>query len=84
MQKKQSKVQENEEEKGEVIDLRQDFSFIPKGRHIYRQQGPYLVCRECVLDHASYIGIENIMVGEDEEGKPIIKKKSEVLNSESD
>lgn len=70
MPKKQSK-----EDKGEVWTP--DFTFVP-GRHVYRQQGPYLVCRECPLHHAVYIGMDKIMVGEDKDGVPILKKRSEL------
>lgn len=63
----------------EVIDLnRPEFTFVP-GRHIYRQEGPYIVCRACELHHATYIGIDKVMVGETEEGKPILKSKREVF-----
>jgi hypothetical protein len=53
------------------------FQFVP-GQHVYRQQGPYLVCRECALHHAVYIGMENVMVGEKEDGTPVIRKRSEL------
>lgn len=52
-----------------------DFEFIPNGNCQYRQQGPYLVCYSCQLQHAVYIGINKIMVGVDKNGKPIIKDK---------
>ena len=55
-----------------------DFVFFPKGRHTYRQEGPYLVCRSCELHHAVYIGMEKIMVGENENGEPIVKRRSEL------
>ena len=61
-----------------VEEYRHDFSFIPKGRHVYRQQGPYLICRACDLDHAVHVGMEKIMVGEDENGVPIMKERSKV------
>lgn len=66
----------NEEPESEV--LKPDFTFIPTGRHIWRQEGPYLVCRECPLHHAVFIGIENLMVGEDENGRPILRSRSEL------
>jgi hypothetical protein len=53
--------------------------FLIGGRHTYRQEGPYLVCKTCELHHAVHIGIDKIMVGEDKKGKPIIKNKSDVL-----
>ena len=75
MPKKQSK-KEPEEQKGEVLDFNNpDYSFFPKGRHVYRQQGFYLICKSCELQHAVWIGPSKIMVGEDEEGNPILKKR---------
>lgn len=51
-----------------------DYEFFPKGRHVYRQSGPYLICRSCELQHAIWVGTNKQMVGEDEEGKPILKE----------
>ena len=68
-------------EENEGLDFKPDFSFIPKGRHIYRQNGPYLICRGCALHHAVFIGMDNIMVGENEDGTPIIRKRSELNES---
>lgn len=61
------------------LEWKPEFKFVP-GKHIYRQEGPYLVCRECELHHAVYIGMDHIMVGE-ENGKPIIRKRSELNES---
>lgn len=66
------------DENEEVLEFKPDFTFIPKGRHVYRQNGPYLICRECDLHHAVYIGMDRLMVGEREDGTPIIKKRSEL------
>jgi len=51
------------------------FKFVPKGRHNWRQQGFYLVCKSCDLQHAIFIGPDKVMVGETKEGKPILKKR---------
>ncbi len=60
----------------EVLNFNQpDFSFLPQGRHVYRQQGPYLVCKSCELQHAVWIGMDKMMVGENDKGEPIIKKR---------
>jgi len=75
-----SQKPENDEILPEVEDVyTPDFVFIPKGRHVWRQEGPYLVCRECGLHHAVFMGIEKLMVGEDEDGKPILKSRQEVF-----
>jgi hypothetical protein len=57
----------------EVLDFNKpDFVFTP-GRHTWRQKGPYLVCCACELSHATFIGMGKIMVGEKENGDPILK-----------
>jgi hypothetical protein len=57
-----------------------DFEFKPEGRHTYRQEGGYLVCRTCTLHHAVWIGMERVMVGESADGTPILKPRSELKN----
>jgi hypothetical protein len=60
----------------EVLDFNNpSFKFVPEGRHTYRQQGGYLVCISCEIQHAVWIGMDKIMVGEDEKGNPILKKR---------
>lgn len=66
----------NEEEKGEFETLdftKPDYSFTPSGSHEWRQQGPYLICKSCELEHAVFIGINRQMTGISEDGKPIVK-----------
>lgn len=66
----------NEEEKPEeeILDFNKpDFTFTPDGNHEWRQQGPYIICKSCQLEHASWIGMNKQMVGIDKEGKPILK-----------
>lgn len=83
MQSKGLMDQTNEQEKEqepeiEILDFtKPDFIFKPNQHHEWRQQGPYLVCKSCEIEHASYIGMEVLLVGLDEEGKPILKKRSE-------
>jgi hypothetical protein len=74
------KTNENEEEKTIEEELnfeKANFVFVP-GIHRYRQQGYYLVCTECPLVHATWIGKDRVMVGEDEKGNPILKMRKEV------
>jgi hypothetical protein len=74
-EKEQEIKQELEET--EILDFNNpSFKFVPNGRHTYRQEGGYLVCRTCILKHAVWIGMEKIMVGENEKGDPILKKRS--------
>lgn len=77
--------QENEDEErqekpeGEILDFtKPDFSFQPKGRHEWRQQGPYLVCKSCDLEHAVWIGTEKMLVGIEENGNAILKTRKEL------
>lgn len=78
-EKDEEEFLDNEEEiraETEKLDFTKgDFVFIPKGNCQYRQNGPYLVCYSCDLKHAVYIGMEKMMVGEDKEGKPILKRR---------
>jgi hypothetical protein len=75
----QENQQKDEEENVQELDFtKPDFIFFPKGRHIYRQQGYFLVCNGCDLPHAVFIGKDKVMVGEDSEGQPILKKRNEV------
>jgi hypothetical protein len=74
-----SKPQENKAEEVsepvETLDFTHpDYEFFPKGRHLYRQQGFYLICLSCELQHAIFIGGTKRMVGETEEGLPILEK----------
>lgn len=71
----QDEKQKNEETISE--DLQKSFDFVP-GAHRYRQQGYYLVCKDCDLTHAVFIGKELVMVGQDENG-PILKKRKELF-----
>ena len=67
------------EEESQVIDFsKPDYSFTPKGTHLYRQQGPYLVCKTCELEHATFIGMNKIMIGIAEDGQPILKSRKDM------
>lgn len=78
----QEKPKTNEDEEIEGLFEEYDFNkpnyiFLPKGAHVYKQRGYYLVCFSCELQHGVYIGPDKVMVGE-KEGKPIIKDRKEV------
>lgn len=77
-EKEEPKQEENSkaDDLGEV--LQKDYEFIPNAQCQYKQRGPYLVCVSCELQHATYIGMDRIMVGEDKDGKPILKARSKV------
>lgn len=85
-----SSIESNQESKTlltdeEVLNLKKEeqaydfdnpeFTFIPKGIHNWRQEGPYLVCRSCEIHHAVFIGMEKMMIGIDENGNPILKSR---------
>lgn len=68
-----------EEAETQPIDFtKPDFVFLPKGNHSYKQQGYYLVCKSCEIQHATFIGPNKIMVGVKENGEPIIKTRKEL------
>ena len=74
---------EHEEKKDtgeqEVLDFtKPDFSFTPKGNHEWQQRGYYLVCQNCELEHAIFIGALKIMVGVDDSGQPLLKTRKEL------
>lgn len=73
----QTQLEDEAPENDQLNFEKPDFSYIPKGNHVFRQEGPYLVCRGCELEHAVFIGMDKVMVGMDEKG-PIIKKRSEL------
>lgn len=85
-----SSIESNQESKTlltdeEVLNLKKEeqaydfdnpeFTFIPKGIHNWRQEGPYVVCRSCEIHHAVFIGMEKMMIGIDENGNPILKSR---------
>lgn len=71
--------QNNPQEENETLDFnRPAFSFTPQGTHMYRQSGPYLICRSCELQHAIWVGMDRLMVGIAEDGQPIIKTRKEL------
>ena len=61
----------------------QDYQTFPQGNHVWRQQGPYIICKECPLHHAIYVGMERLLVGIDDKGNPILKNRS-VIESGND
>lgn len=44
-------------------------------KKVWRQRGFWLVCTNCPHDTAIWLGPDKIMVGEDENGKPILENK---------
>lgn len=60
----------------EVLDFtKPDFEFRPGMYHEWRQQGPFLVCKSCEVQHAVHIGMNKILVGFDKDLKPILKAR---------
>lgn len=60
---------------GEV--MQKEYEFIPAGLCRWRQRGIYVVCTSCELQHAVYIGIDRMMIGEKEDGSPLLVSRSE-------
>lgn len=78
MDNDQNEVEDVVEVKPEGEVMQKEYEFIPAGLCKWRQRGPFIVCTSCELQHALHIGMDKIMVGEDENGKPIIKSRSEL------
>ena len=60
------------------IENHPSFKFIPKGHHEWKQNGYYIICQSCDLDHAIWIGRKHMLVGIREDGMPIIKSRAEL------
>lgn len=60
----------------ETLDFEKpSYRFEPNEQHDWRQQGPYLICKSCDIQHAVFVGMGRILVGLDETGKPILKNR---------
>lgn len=70
--KSQVQINEDEEVVPETEVLQQEYEFKPSALCKYKQRGTYLVCTSCELQHAVHIGINKMMIGEDEHGTPIL------------
>lgn len=74
-------MKKNEKEVEKLNFDEPQFKFEPNEVHDWRQQGPYLVCKSCELNHAVYIGPQKIMVGIDKKGMPILKARKSVIGT---
>lgn len=68
-------MNEQEAAREELDFTKPSFVFRPNEQHEWRQQGPYLVCKSCEIQHAVFVGMDKTMVGLDSEGRPIFKKR---------
>ncbi len=41
-------------------------------KHTWRQKGAWLECRSCEQSHGVYLGTQKMMVGEKDDGTPIL------------
>lgn len=58
----------------EVLDFdNPSYKFEPNEQHEWKQQGPYLVCKSCEIQHAVFVGMGKRLVGLDDKGKPILE-----------
>jgi len=74
-------MQPNQKDDTEVepeSQLLNNVTRFPSGSHVWRQQGFYLVCMNCPLHHAIWIGSDKVMVGEDKDGKPILRDRASI------
>jgi hypothetical protein len=54
-----------------------EYIFVPKGLHQWKQEGTYVVCRSCDIEHAIFIGMDKIMIGISEDGSPKLVDRQE-------
>lgn len=59
------------------IDPKQVEIFGANEGHRWVQQGPYIICKSCVLPHSIHIGMDKKLVGYNEDGSPRIVPKDE-------
>lgn len=78
MENDKNEVEDVVEVKPEGEVMQKEYEFVPAALCKWRQRGPFIVCTSCELQHALHIGMDKIMTGEDESGKPIIKSRSEL------
>ena len=57
------------------VDIEKLSPMVSLHGHRWTMQGPYLICDSCQLRHSFYIGMDKILVGYDESGNPILKKR---------
>ncbi len=81
MQENQSTNEEAKSDIQPIIEEKNwetpDFTFIPRGTHLWTQRGYYLICTSCGLSHAVFIGPNSIMVGI-KDGEPVLKTRKEL------
>jgi len=70
-------IEEDRPEERPEEQIFNNITYFPSGKHIWRQQGPYTVCQNCVLHHAVFIGMDKVMIGE-EDGQPILRDKASI------
>ena len=75
MQRNHAKDQKDQLEDETLDFTKPDYQFIPKENHDWRQQGPYLVCKSCEIQHGTYIEMDKILTGFDKKNQPIIKRR---------
>ena len=75
--------QNQETNNEEVLDFsKPDFTFIPKGRHEWKQQGYYIICKTCDIEHAVWIGSKMLLVGIEDNGNALLKRRKDVYGNQ--
>lgn len=72
--------QRNEEVRDDGESEQLDFTkptyvFEPNEHHEWRQQGYYLICKSCELEHAVWVGSDKLLIGLNDKGQPIFKNR---------
>lgn len=77
----QNATKTNEEEEKPITEEvswdKPDYTFIPKGNHLWTQRGYFAVCSSCDLVHATWLGPNKILVGI-KNGEAVIKTRKEL------
>lgn len=77
-------LQEESSEKSKIAESEElnfdkpNFKFVPKGNHEWRQQGYFIVCKSCEIEHATFIGPKKLLIGFNSKNEPIFKDRFKV------
>ncbi len=50
---------------------------LPARGHRWLQQGPFLICKSCPIEHSIFIGVNKRLVGYTDDNEPILKSIDE-------
>lgn len=71
--KKNKNIEELDKSKWHKLDEIEEYKNSIKGKWV--QRGPYIINTSSKLDYGIYVGIEQMLVGVDKKGQPILKSR---------